>query len=126
VVSPKENIQSYGTSLSDEIRLILSTLQFKTTFAEAVNAIKMIKNVSTEASWFGLGAVRCTPSYIKEDAISSDVERDVNDLNDMIVNRLSEQDPNLFKKGMVPGTTRTCILIGVVSLGSIKSTQTTT
>jgi len=114
VTSIKQSIEEYSASLNQDITLIQATLQSKSAFAEAVSAKSSMKNVQLESSWFGLGAVRITPSYLKEEEASGDAERDINEFNSMVAEKLSEQDQNLFRTGVSPGTTRACILVGVV------------
>jgi len=125
VVPTKDVAAEYATMLKEEGKLIETTLAFRKVFADAVDVLspvtKTLKNVHVDEGWFGLGAVRYTPGYIKEDSLSPEIEKDVNDLNALIVDKLTEQDPNLFKRGLVRGTTRTCVLIGVVSSSPPRS-----
>lgn len=115
VNSPKQNVEAYAAALADEIQLIQSTLQFRSAFAEALKEVKSLKSVQVDEGWFGLGALRYTPPYIKDDVVSMEVEQDVNELNSMMVDNLTEQDVNLFRHGVVAESNRTCILVGVVS-----------
>ena len=114
VTSIKQSIEDYITALNQDITLIQATLQSKSAFVAAINAKSSMKNVHLESNWFGLGAVRITPSYLKEDVPSGDSEHDINEFNAMVAEKLAEQDQNLFRTGLSPGTTRVCIFIGVV------------
>jgi len=110
----KENVEAFTVPLMEEVKLIESTLKAREGFKKAIEKEKDFQYVVPEEGWFGLGAVRCIPSYIRDDGhLSPEVEKDINELNDMVTDTLIQQDQNLYQKGYIAGTNHACVMVGV-------------